>query len=190
MGPSLQSPSGSESPGRTGQAAEETAWDHSLPPIREREVQMSSQIHELTFTGPIFRTTNIPTQDFRRVTHYSPEWPPKRRLAFLPATAPTLPIFSPGNVLPSYCLRCLIRDYELPETAFGRETTVARPCLQIATHITPGVFHVLSHSFRKEAIWDFPGGPVVKNLICNAGNKSLIPSRGTKIPHAANQLSL
>ena len=37
---------------------------------------------------------------------------------------------------------------------------------------------------------DFPGGPVVKNLPCNAGDLSLIPGRGTKTPHAAGQLSL
>ena len=31
---------------------------------------------------------------------------------------------------------------------------------------------------------DFPGGPVVKNLLCNAGDIGLIPGQGTKIPHA------
>ena len=36
---------------------------------------------------------------------------------------------------------------------------------------------------------DFPGGPVVKNLPSNAGNAGLIPGRGTKIPHAAGQIS-
>ena len=37
---------------------------------------------------------------------------------------------------------------------------------------------------------DFPGGPVVQNLPSNAGDTGLIPGRGTKIPHAAGQLSL
>ena len=37
---------------------------------------------------------------------------------------------------------------------------------------------------------DFPGGPVVKNLPCNAGDTGWIPGRGTKIPHASGQLSL
>ena len=37
---------------------------------------------------------------------------------------------------------------------------------------------------------DFPGGPVVKNLPSNEGHVGLIPGRGTKIPHAAGQLSL
>ena len=32
--------------------------------------------------------------------------------------------------------------------------------------------------------WDFPGGPVVKNLNCNSRNSSSIPGWGTKIPHA------
>ena len=36
---------------------------------------------------------------------------------------------------------------------------------------------------------DFPGGPVVKNPPSNAGDSGLIPGRGTKIPHAAGQLS-
>ena len=38
-------------------------------------------------------------------------------------------------------------------------------------------------------MWDFPGGPVVKNLSYNAGDVGLIPGQGTKIPHAAGQLS-
>ena len=36
---------------------------------------------------------------------------------------------------------------------------------------------------------DFPGGPVVASLLCNAGDAGLIPSRGTKIPHATEQLN-
>ena len=35
---------------------------------------------------------------------------------------------------------------------------------------------------------NFPGGPVVKNLPCNAGDVGSIPGWGTKIPHAAGQL--
>ena len=37
---------------------------------------------------------------------------------------------------------------------------------------------------------DFPGGPVIKNLPCNAGDVGSIPGQGTKIPHALEQLSL
>ena len=37
---------------------------------------------------------------------------------------------------------------------------------------------------------DFPGGPVVKNPPSNAGETGSSPGRGTKIPHAAGQLSL
>ena len=36
----------------------------------------------------------------------------------------------------------------------------------------------------------FPGGPVVKNPPSNAGDVGSIPGPGTKIPHAARQLSL
>ena len=31
---------------------------------------------------------------------------------------------------------------------------------------------------------EFPGGPVVKNLLCNAGGKGLIPGQEPKIPYA------
>ena len=41
------------------------------------------------------------------------------------------------------------------------------------------------NSFR-----DFPGGPVVKNLLCNTGDVGSIPGQGTKIPHVSKQLSL
>ena len=36
---------------------------------------------------------------------------------------------------------------------------------------------------------DFPGGSVVKNLPCNAGDAGSIPGQGTKIPRAVGQLS-
>ena len=36
---------------------------------------------------------------------------------------------------------------------------------------------------------DFPGSPVDKNLLCNAGNEGLIPGQGAKIPHAVEQVS-
>ena len=39
-------------------------------------------------------------------------------------------------------------------------------------------------------MWDFFGGPLVKNLPCHAGDSGLIPGWGTKIPHATGQLSL
>ena len=50
------------------------------------------------------------------------------------------------------------------------------------------------HSQKKKKniyiyIYDFPGGPVVKNLPCNAKDVGSIPSQGTKIPHAIQQLS-
>ena len=37
---------------------------------------------------------------------------------------------------------------------------------------------------------DFPGRPVVKNPPSSAGDARSIPGQGTKIPHAAGQLSL
>ena len=35
---------------------------------------------------------------------------------------------------------------------------------------------------------DFPGGPVVKNLFCNAGEVGLMPGPVTKIPRVVGQL--
>ena len=32
--------------------------------------------------------------------------------------------------------------------------------------------------------WDFPSGPVVKNLPVNAGDVGLIPGQGIEMPHA------
>ena len=44
---------------------------------------------------------------------------------------------------------------------------------------------------RNQGFWpNFPGGPGVKNLPSNAGDVGLIPGRGTKIPHAVEQLGL
>ena len=42
----------------------------------------------------------------------------------------------------------------------------------------------------EETELDFPGGTVVKNLPGNAGDTGSIPGQETKIPHAAEQLSL
>ena len=41
-----------------------------------------------------------------------------------------------------------------------------------------------NHNDSSLLVRDFPGGPVVKNPLCNAGDASLIPGQGTKIPHA------
>ena len=40
----------------------------------------------------------------------------------------------------------------------------------------------------KKILQDFPGGPVVKNPACNAGNTDSIPGQRTKTPHASDQL--
>ena len=41
---------------------------------------------------------------------------------------------------------------------------------------------------KRSQYWDFPGGSVVKNPPCNAGDVGLIPAWGTKIPPASGQL--
>ena len=71
------------------------------------------------------------------------------------------------------------------------------------THNDFGVLHIGSIGNSLGSIWypepqnplpkrrhrDFPGGPVVKKPPSNAGDAGSIPGRGTKIPHAAGQLS-
>ena len=42
---------------------------------------------------------------------------------------------------------------------------------------------------NEESQWDFPGGPVVRNLPSNAKDTGLTPCQGPKVPHAAGQLS-
>ena len=43
--------------------------------------------------------------------------------------------------------------------------------------------------FLKKPTWgEFPGGPVVANLSCNAGDIGSISGQGTKIPHTMEQL--
>ena len=41
---------------------------------------------------------------------------------------------------------------------------------------------------KKYKIRDFLGGPLVKNVPCNAGDVGSIPGAGTKIPQASGQL--
>ena len=42
---------------------------------------------------------------------------------------------------------------------------------------------------QSKVMGDFPASPVVKNLSRNAGDAGLIPGWGTKISHAAEQLT-
>ena len=45
-----------------------------------------------------------------------------------------------------------------------------------------------THTQKEVTGWELLGSPVVKNPPYNAGDASLIPGRGTKIPHAMGQL--
>ena len=64
------------------------------------------------------------------------------------------------------------------------EGMMLKPKLQYFGHLMRRV-HSLDNKDR-----DFPGGPVAKNLPSNAGDAGSIPGRGTKIPHAVEQLPL
>ena len=53
----------------------------------------------------------------------------------------------------------------------------------------PNVRNMAETLCRDSQSQDFPGGIVVQNLPSNAGDSGSIPGQGTKIPHAAGQLS-
>ena len=59
--------------------------------------------------------------------------------------------------------------------------------MHVATGLLRGQVKETQH---KAGLGGFPGGPVVKNPPCNAGDTGLSPGRGTKVPHAAEQQSL
>ena len=44
------------------------------------------------------------------------------------------------------------------------------------------LFKLIYYYLKNVFYWDLPGGLVVKNLPCSAGDTGLIPSWGTKIP--------
>ena len=55
----------------------------------------------------------------------------------------------------------------------------------IQIYVTYCLIAIRLAKIKLKSLGDFPGGPVVKNLPSNTGDMSLIPNRGTKIPHAA-----
>ena len=61
---------------------------------------------------------------------------------------------------------------------------VSPPPLYLSTlTVTECQLQVNTCPLKNQSI-DFPGGPVVKTLASKAGGTGLIPSQGTKIPHA------
>ena len=74
----------------------------------------------------------------------------------------------------------------------NRYVTSSSKCLVIVPCGWAGTWHwrlleALNVS-TKSLFWDFPGGPVVKNLSANTGDMGLIPGPGTKIPHAGTKI--
>ena len=65
------------------------------------------------------------------------------------------------------------------------------PCVKLLKIVKHYRIYRIFHSTKKKKIHcrDFPGGPVVKNPPSSAGDAGSIPGQGTKIPHAAGQLS-
>ena len=57
---------------------------------------------------------------------------------------------------------------------------------------------IMGYGFSRLSVWsfmakkldrNFPGGPVVKKAACNAGDVGSVLGQGTKITHAAGQIS-
>ena len=61
---------------------------------------------------------------------------------------------------------------------------------QLCIWARPDFLHIFQPKQLKIGCKNPPGGPVVGNLPANAGDTGPIPGQGTKIPHAAQQLSL
>ena len=59
--------------------------------------------------------------------------------------------------------------------------------LKLTQYCTSTIFQLKGGGWNGGA--DFPSSPVVKNPPCNAEDTGSIPSQGTKIPHAFEQLS-
>ena len=51
---------------------------------------------------------------------------------------------------------------------------------------SPALTHVLNHR-SKQYRWDFPDGPVIKNLAFNAADMGSVPCWGTKIEYATRE---
>ena len=52
-----------------------------------------------------------------------------------------------------------------------------------------GAYLELWVPLKKQVTWDFPAGPVVKNLPCNPGDSGSTPCLGAEFPHAREELS-
>ena len=72
----------------------------------------------------------------------------------------------------------LSQSYKIQDQVLGTYSTML--CLQLT---------ILGCALNT-LLEDFPGGPVVKNPPAHTGDTGSIPGLGTKIPHAAGQLSL
>ena len=53
----------------------------------------------------------------------------------------------------------------------------------------PTATTLMSNKCLTEHPWDIPNGPVVNNLLSNAGNAGSSPGWGVETPHSVGQLS-
>ena len=62
-------------------------------------------------------------------------------------------------------------------------------CIYVAGSFIYFTIKIKIKKKKKPEIGDFPGGSVVENLPCNAGDANSIPGGETKIPHDWEKLS-
>ena len=83
-------------------------------------------------------------------------------------------------------------QYHTPSTISGPcppSCTIQRDVFLINYLVNPSFLVALETVLRRRESWDYPGGPVIKNSPCNAGDVGSTLDQGTKIPHAVEQLN-
>ena len=85
----------------------------------------------------------------------------------------------------------LAKSCTVRRSPFGREQSGKEQFTEgtVSTKALRRETLVMCSRSRKE-FRDFPGGPVVRNPPCNAGDTGSISGWGTEIPHTTGQLSL
>lgn len=61
------------------------------------------------------------------------------------------------------------------------------PSFKIFQYVLLVPWSVINYSLHKKLLRDLPGWSRLENLSSNAGDSDLIPSKGTQVPHAAEQ---
>ena len=80
-------------------------------------------------------------------------------------------------------------DYQDGQPAADSVKVTGHQGIVASLVLNHGIHFPHCNRYSRNAYWDFPGGPVVKNPPCNAGDRSLISGQGTNRPCATEQLN-